>query len=176
MTDESGLSLQEANGSSLEGEASAASKPEGYKFCHFPQLDGFRGLAIVFVIFGHVVKYSGKGKTLYDIGQHFAATGVFLFFVLSGFLITGLLQKERASKGAIDLRRFYLRRALRLGPALLLFLSILTLLKLLGLTPGLPGYEIAACLLYARNFFGRTLTTSQIWSLSLEEKFYLCWP
>jgi peptidoglycan/LPS O-acetylase OafA/YrhL len=147
-----------------------------YRFRHFSQLDGFRGLAVLFVIIGHLLTYGGPGQALTAVGLALASTGVFLFFVLSGFLITGLLQLERSEKGYVDLKRFYIRRALRLAPALLAFLALIFILKLAGLVKDVAAYEIAACLLYARNFFGKSLTLAHIWSLSLEEQFYFCWP
>lgn len=147
-----------------------------YEFRHFPQLDGFRGLAVVFVIIGHLLTYGELGPTLTTVGLVFGSTGVFLFFVLSGFLITGLLQREKSEKGSVNLTRFYVRRALRLGPALLAFMLVILILQKLSLVQDVRSYEIAACLLYARNFFGKSETLAHIWSLSLEEQFYLCWP
>ena len=151
-------------------------RSERYEFLHFPQLDGFRGLAVVLVIIGHLVEYSSLEPAIRKTGEQMAATGVFLFFVLSGFLITGLLQREKCGLGRINLKKFYIRRALRLGPALLLFLLAIVVLRSLGFVNGVKTYEIVACLLYSRNFFGKELALSHIWSLSLEEQFYLCWP
>lgn len=78
-----------------------------------PALDGLRGVAILLVIFSHahVPLFGG------------AFLGVDLFFVLSGFLITALLLRERASTGGLGYWRFYRRRFLRLMPALALFLG-----------------------------------------------------
>ena len=147
-----------------------------YKFHHFPQLDGFRGIAVIFVVAGHCLEWGGFSPFPSQVGYVLSRAGVFLFFVLSGFLITGLLQREKSEKGTIDFKRFYIRRALRLGPALLTFLFVIVILRSLGLIQGLATYEILACLLYARNFFGRSTALTHIWSLSLEEQFYLCWP
>lgn len=167
-----GRSEQEAD----DGEVKQVLNFGKYTFRHFPQLDGFRGLAVVFVIIGHLLTYGELSPTLITVGLVFASTGVFLFFVLSGFLITGLLQREKSEKGCVSLRRFYIRRALRLGPALLAFLFVIFILQKVGLIQDVQNYEIAACLLYARNFFGKSVTLAHIWSLSLEEQFYLCWP
>ena len=92
-----------------------------FLFQHIPELDGFRGLAVLVVVFGHYFEYR-----LPSLGRQFATVdklGVLLFFVLSGFLITGLLHRERSVTNHVSFHRFYIRRALRLGPALLVFLS-----------------------------------------------------
>lgn|SRR5208282_1383801 len=148
----------------------------GYCFRYFPQLDGFRGLAILLVMCGHIMSYESDSLRIRQTGDYFAHLGVFLFFVLSGFLITGLLHRERSLKGSVDLKRFYIRRALRLGPALLVFLLGVILLRWFGLVEHFASYEILACFLFVRNFFGRNLVTVHLWSLSLEEQFYLFWP
>src|SRR5260370_3848128 len=88
-----------------------------FRFRHYPELDGFRGLAVVMVLAGHVVLFS------LGIYTQLASLGVLLFFVLSGFLITGVLLNEKDARGRISLANFYLRRVLRLVPALLIFLA-----------------------------------------------------
>jgi peptidoglycan/LPS O-acetylase OafA/YrhL len=85
------------------------------EFDYFPQLDGFRGLAAGLVVLGHLLLFQTGSDAI-------ASLGVMLFFVLSGFLITGLLINESARDGRIDLKAFYLRRVLRLAPALACFL------------------------------------------------------
>ena len=80
---------------------------------HVPELDGLRGIAIIAVLIHHqLTPFSLRGGFL----------GVDLFFVLSGFLITGLLLAEFEKTRSISLRNFYIRRVLRLGPALTLYL------------------------------------------------------
>ena len=147
-----------------------------YRFRHFPQLDGFRGLAIVLVMCGHILSFESGSLHIRQIGDYVSHLGVFLFFVLSGFLITGLLHRERSLKGTVDLKWFYIRRALRLGPALLAFLLGVIILRWSGLVEQFAKYEILACFLFVRNFFGKSLVTVHLWSLSLEEQFYLFWP
>jgi len=145
-----------------------------FLFQHIPELDGFRGLAVLVVVFGHYFEYR-----LPSLGRQFATVdklGVLLFFVLSGFLITGLLHRERSVTNHISFRHFYIRRALRLGPALLVFLFAVLVLMKLGRITDVPRKEIAECLFYVRNIFGTSLTLGHIWSLSLEEQFYLAWP
>jgi peptidoglycan/LPS O-acetylase OafA/YrhL len=140
-----------------------------FEFDYFPQLDGFRGLAASLVVVGHLI--------LFRVGSDaIASLGVMLFFVLSGFLITGLLINERARYGRIDLRAFYLRRVLRLAPALACFLLAVMILIRLGLIVDVPRYELIACVFYFRNIVGRSTSLAHLWSLSLEEQFYGLWP
>jgi peptidoglycan/LPS O-acetylase OafA/YrhL len=144
--------------------------PRRFGFRHFPELDGLRGFAILLVIVGHVLEFG--------LGVHtdLAGLGVLLFFVLSGFLITGLLDREKLRTGCVSLSAFYARRGLRLFPALAVFVTVLCLLKNAGLVKNTPWYSIAACALYVRNIWGTGSSSAHIWSLSLEEQFYVCWP
>ena len=153
---------------------SEASAPE-FRFRHIPELDGFRGMSILLVFIGHLVEYRVPGRRSYDLGTSCGSLGVMFFFVLSGFLITGLLDRERSAAG-IDFRRFYIRRILRLAPAFFLFLLTVAVLMRLGWITDVAHKEILECLFYVRNFFGRSLSLGHIWSLSLEEQFYLVWP
>jgi peptidoglycan/LPS O-acetylase OafA/YrhL len=134
-----------------------------------PALDGLRAVAITLVVCFHF--FGLRGGYL----------GVDLFFVLSGFLITTLLLEERARFRAISFSRFYLRRALRLFPALWVFLAA-SLVIYAALGSGLRG-QLKAVLL------GFTYTTNlgvitghwdgrfgHLWSLAVEEQFYLVWP
>ncbi len=142
---------------------------------HVPELDGLRGIAILAVLVHHqLTPYSLAGGFL----------GVDLFFVLSGFLITGLLLAEFEKRGTVSLKRFYMRRVLRLGPALLLYL--LACLVVAYHTQLIDFFTelklVAIALAYATNWrlalgWDRSLDpTAIIWSLSIEEQFYLIWP
>lgn len=142
---------------------------------HVPELDGLRGIAIISVIIHHqLTPFSLSGGFL----------GVDLFFVLSGFLITGLLLAEFEKTETISLRNFYMRRVLRLAPALLLYLIACLLVthytQLIEITRELK--LIAIALVYSTNWrmaFGWDSfldPTAIIWSLSIEEQFYLVWP
>jgi len=110
--------------------------------------------------------------------------GVDVFFALSGFLITTLLLEEHAATGTISFRRFYVRRALRLLPPLLALIIILVVV-LLATVPAEQRVYLAiyvgAVLLYVANWIeplGVPLGWGfgHIWSLSIEEQFYLLWP
>ena len=132
-------------------------------------LDGVRGLAVLLVTVSHA------GFPLLKLG---APVGVTLFFVLSGYLITGLLLDEHSTRGWVDLRRFYRHRALRLLPALFLLLAIWVPL---ALAVGRSGTDVAhdglAALFYVGNVTSwKVGDLAHTWSLSLEEQFYLIWP
>lgn len=122
------------------------------------------------------MEFSIASSAWSNAGADLAALGVFLFFVLSGFLITSLLYAEKRDKGNVKLLNFYIRRVLRLAPALLVFLLVITVLMAFRAVTDVPRYELLACLFYGRNFVGHSDTLAHIWSLSLEEQFYLCWP
>jgi len=94
-----------------------------FEFHEIPELDGLRGAAILCVIIGHFLQFHSGSIEIRGIARSVAQTGVLLFFVLSGFLITGVLSRERSILGKVHLKDFYIRRVLRLAPALLLFLS-----------------------------------------------------
>ena len=133
-----------------------------------PALDGLRGLAILLVIADHsAIPHATLG------GQ----VGVTVFFVLSGFLITGqLLARDR-----VDFRGFWLRRARRLGPALLVMLAVCFPLFLgAGWSASAYWGDALPGLLYVQNFHemaaGWTMPFGHLWSLSVEEQFYLAFP
>ncbi len=143
-----------------------------------PALDGLRGVSILAVLAFHstVLASSLPGGFL----------GVDIFFVLSGFLITSLLMEEGASTGRIDFRAFYIRRALRLLPALLVLLGCLWVaVALFGRHLHMDLRSLTtttlAVLFYVSNWllaFGIPwpLQFNHMWSLALEEQFYLVWP
>jgi len=142
---------------------------------HVPELDGLRGIAILSVIIHHqLTPFTMSGGFL----------GVDLFFVLSGFLITTLLLAEFTKTASISLKNFYMRRLLRLGPALAIYLFaslfVAYLTQTIALTRQLKF--IAFAVFYSTNWrmaFGWDSVldpTAIIWSLSIEEQFYLVWP
>ncbi|WP_373389176.1 acyltransferase family protein [Pseudomonas alcaligenes] len=134
-------------------------------------LDGLRALAIVLVLLFHANAPGLPGGNI----------GVDLFLVLSGFLITSLLLEEWRTCGGIELWRFYMRRAWRLMPALLLMLLLYVVLAPLFW----PDYffhlrDLLIALLYISNLAASVGTLPEkllhTWSLGLEEQFYLLWP
>lgn len=143
---------------------------------YMPELDSARGLAILAVLLLHGTalplhgQLSPFGKLLLAVAEG-GAIGVNLFFVLSGFLITGILLDAR--KSADYFRRFYIRRALRILPA---FYATLLLLVVGGL---ISWSFVALSFLFLANstfLFGMALEYGPFWSLAVEEHFYLLWP
>src|SRR5215204_412439 len=152
---------------------------EKFKLGYRPSLDGLRGVAVLAVITLHAyipftlpnnIKILGNGGFL----------GVDIFFVLSGFLITALLLQERESNGRIGLKNFYARRALRLLPALFVFVAVCVLHSIFFRTPeessGALG-DIAVITFYLSNWIPTNLySLRHTWSLAVEEQFYLIYP
>lgn len=156
-----------------QGVAGQAADPadKRWRLGHRRGLDGLRGVAILLVMADH----SGIG-----IASGAGHQGVTVFFVLSGFLITTLLLEEHALLGQVSLRRFYWRRALRLLPALVALLGVAAvILGLAGRTGEIAGDMIPA-LFYFMNWTTAAGNNpgllSHLWSLSIEEQFYLVWP
>ncbi|MCU7522185.1 MAG: acyltransferase [Ignavibacteria bacterium] len=148
--------------------------PRDTKIRYIPGLDGLRGMAILLVMLFHTGIPSFRG----------GFTGVDIFFVLSGFLITSLLLSEASEAGRINLKYFYMRRILRLLPALVLMLAVVTLtaqaLKLRGpahtdTTSSIITLFYSANWVRAFNLHQMGLL-SHTWSLSIEEQFYMLWP
>lgn len=142
-------------------------------FRHMPALDGVRAVAILMVLSGHMLTFSLHFSS--DWGA-VGGAGVVVFFVLSGFLITGLLCNEEARSGTVNVFGFYRDRALRILPAFFVLLAVTSLLMGLNLVTDVPWYSIAVCALFLRNIFGRGDELTHIWSLSLEQQFYTLWP
>ena len=152
-----------------------AAKPTGY----MPGLDVARGAAIVLVLVDHGLGSNPHPYEAYHSGFmlglrvafQMGQFGVHLFFILSGFLITGILLSARAD--ADYYRNFYLRRVLRILPAYLLMVAVLAGTRTISLK------YVAVCLLYLCNMpglLGAAPEYGPLWSLSVEEQFYLVWP
>jgi peptidoglycan/LPS O-acetylase OafA/YrhL len=146
----------------------------GFRLGYRPALDGLRALAVLAVLGVHSgLSWAGGGWA-----------GVDVFFVLSGFLITALLLEEWQRTGAVSLRRFYLRRALRLLPALVVLLAVCWLFARACLPPrqeALTRQGVFSALGYYANW--RVFRHPDVhdllthtWSLSVEEQFYFLWP
>jgi peptidoglycan/LPS O-acetylase OafA/YrhL len=146
------------------------------------QLDVLRGVAILLVLCSHAVslhEHSGWAEPLVKIVQTGGWTGVDLFFVLSGFLIGGLLFKEINRDGTLDARRFLVRRAFKIWPVYFVFLAVMIVRSVrhapsvwAGVRPLLPN------LVHLQNYFGPPELTpwTHTWSLAVEEHFYLALP
>lgn len=150
-------------------------------------LDGLRGVAILLVVAGHSWDaYGSRDGVMAWVAPIFAnaSLGVRLFFVLSGYLITTLLLEEREITGTISLPNFYARRALRIFPASYAFLGCILIFVIIGvMTISKP--QLLAAATYTWNYFPlwHCASTAEgswflghLWTLSLEEQFYLFWP
>jgi len=134
-----------------------------------PSLDGMRAISISLVVIGHWAELRYHS----DIAGAFANLGVRIFFIISGFLITTLLLREQAKSSTIGLREFYVRRAYRILPASLVFMLVTFVI----FWPQLQWYHMATAVLYLANFdYTHPWYLGHLWSLSVEEQFYLLWP
>lgn len=137
-------------------------------------LDGLRALAIIFVLLSHV-----SGTDRYPHILRWLSTGEFgvrVFFVLSGFLITTLLLKELEVTRRISLKKFYLRRVFRIFPASYTYILVIFILGAAGAIL-LHAHDIAHAATYTSNYYDdRSWYAGHLWSLSVEEQFYLLWP
>lgn len=148
------------------------SVPEVLNKSYLPELDGLRGIAIITVIISHAVLNTSLAK--YLIGD----IGVEIFFVLSGFLITTLLLKERLKEGRVSFKNFYIRRALRILPVAYLFLILLVFLNYL-LKLNISSGSFFASAFYVKNLhfnFTSDWYSAHFWTLSVEEQFYIIFP
>lgn len=147
-----------------------------------PSLDGLRAISITLVIIAHLI--GGHGAPWLAPLDRFnpGQLGVRVFFVISGFLITGLLLKELERSGTISLADFYRRRTLRIFPAYYAFLASMGLLGVIGALRVPDGALLQAAsytadyamLVWPRGYLPHPL--GHTWSLSVEEQFYLVWP
>lgn len=147
---------------------------------HHPSLDGLRGVAVAMVLVYHHDAARLPGGFL----------GVDVFFVLSGFLITGLLLKDHASSGTVSFRRFWVGRARRLAPALLLTILMVVAYACLFAAPetlhrlrwdalaGLAQVANWRFVIDGQSYFFDFSPSPlrHLWSLAVEEQWYLLWP
>jgi peptidoglycan/LPS O-acetylase OafA/YrhL len=160
---------------------------------YFPALDSLRAIAMLLVFLAHaapVMKLGGLDIGWPDWGN-LGRTGLILFFILSGFLITWLLLQEKQDRQRIDIGHFYMRRILRIWPLYYLIIGICQFLipytrlpAFAGIYPSTVGNfgRTALCyLLFLPNIAfllvkpGNPFLT-HIWSIGVEEQFYLIWP
>ncbi len=149
-----------------------------------PELDTIRGIAVLLVLFFHGFGFRYGIQSLSGFARLFVAAtlpgwiGVNLFFVLSGFLITGILLDTKHKAGYF--RTFYIRRALRILPlyyAVLLFLAVLT--RSGAVNRQASWAFLGLSFFYLSNvtgLFGVAMQYGVLWSLAVEEHFYLLWP
>ncbi len=143
-----------------------------------PSLDGLRAVSVGMVVAAHMNGVLAHSIPFVPFWLYifWGSLGVQTFFVISGFLITGLLLKELDTTGAINLKRFYLRRSLRIFPPFYAYLAVGFALTLAGLFVGKFRAFIVAGAYLSNYMGGGSELLEHTWSLSLEEQFYLLWP
>jgi peptidoglycan/LPS O-acetylase OafA/YrhL len=156
------------------------SAPASSRLRYVPGLDGLRALSVSAVLLYHADVTWMPGGFL----------GVDVFFAISGYLITSLLLAEYRNRGDVNIGQFYLRRARRLLPALFLVLAAVSLFSIIFLPDEVRALrgDVVAALTYATNWWqivqdqsyvaaqGRPPLLRHLWSLAVEEQFYLVWP
>jgi len=156
---------------------------------HIPALDGLRGVAIILVVVYHAARglpYVGSREQVVQSLVNLGWVGVDLFFVLSGFLITGILLDAKGGSGYF--RTFYGRRVLRIFPLYLTYVAfVVWLAPALGLEPPRAAAQLRGEQAWYWSYMVNALVarwgwasapwhTAHLWSLSVEEQFYLVWP
>lgn len=151
----------------------AAAQPSTSR--RLPCLDGLRAIAVAVVMLNHG-RMHGRLPNPQWLPQ-FNGLGASLFFLLSGFLVTTLLLDEKDKVGFVSLRKFYYRRALRILPASYVFIAAAILLRSTGWA-AFSQWQLIACLTLWSNVMGGAPAwiLGHLWSLSLQEQYYLIWP
>ena len=167
-----------------------AATPSATRLRYVPALDGMRGLSLPGTILTHYALFlqfsPSAPEWLHHVGP--LALNIQMFFVLSGALITSLLVSEYQRSGQVSLKKFYLRRSRRLGPALLAVLPLMAVAEFLwtGKDASSPlGEHPWLALGAVAVFFGNWVLFAisggigwlgPAWTLGIEEQFYLTWP
>lgn len=136
-----------------------------------PSLDGLRTISIVLVVFGHLLHVLGVGHF-----GNFGNLGVRIFFIISGFLITGILLGEIEKTSTVNLLKFYFRRTLRIFPPYYFYLLVILATVLLGFI-SIPLKSLFFASIYATDYINPfDWYLGHTWSLAVEEQFYLIFP
>lgn len=156
---------------------------------YYPFMDTFRGVAILWVILQHVNAYFDVGRNLGSFGKAFeriaeaGSLGVDMFFVISGFLITGILLEGAEKK--INIERFYIRRFFKIIPQYMTALVVGLFLSYgvnqftvgrYGLSNFSKDANVISHFFFFQNYVTPVPTLAHTWSLAVEEHFYLCYP
>jgi len=135
-----------------------------------PSLDGLRTISVALVVISHFLPLVGYYNT-----QNIGILGVKFFFVISGFLITGLLLKEIDKTSSVNLTKFYFRRTLRIFPPYYFYLLVIFIALKFDVISFTESFQPS--LTYTSNYFvPETWNLLHTWSLSVEEQFYLIFP
>lgn len=136
-----------------------------------PSLDGLRTISILLVIIGHLFQVFHVA-----VFAHLGNLGVRVFFVISGFLITGLLLKEIEKNSKINILKFYFRRTLRIFPPFYFYILVIFLAALFGFFEIAPKSFLVASFYLSNYISTSTWLLGHSWSLAVEEQFYLFFP
>ena len=148
-------------------------KVVGMSPSRIPSLDGLRALSIFLVLLSHFGESWHFPYRLWWVTNGYGKVGLRIFFVISGFLITTLLLHEREKTGSISLKKFYIRRAYRIFPAAYLYMIVVTVVFFASLSLKDIIFAFTYSSSYS-SYIPRVLAS--LWSLSVEEQFYLVWP
>jgi peptidoglycan/LPS O-acetylase OafA/YrhL len=162
----------------LRAAASAVFSPSAFRpASRVPSLDGLRALSIMLVLLSHAQGTRGfLVRSAFQYWGDLGHLGVRVFFVISGFLITGLLLREVETTGSISLKGFYLRRFFRIFPAYYAYIAVIALCAYWHRVV-LSKDDLLYALTYTMNYHSaRSWLVGHAWSLSVEEQFYLLWP
>ncbi len=169
-----------------DADRSEAAGASGLPSGRIPSLDGLRALSILLVVIGHwgwqLPHLSPQAKWVLMLAGN-GELGVYIFFVISGFLITSLLLKEEQKTGRIQIGPFYVRRAFRIWPALYTYLLVVVALRATHLLYT-TWKDILCGVFFVENYNPyfpggsnpQYWFVGHLWSLSVEEQFYLLWP
>ena len=158
---------------------SQPASPRAASMSRIPSLDGLRALSIFLVMALHTIQRLNMTHHVpliwYAIFD--GDTGVFIFFVISGYLITSLLLHEQQKRGSISMSSFYFRRAMRILPPIYFYVAVLVLLGWAGRL-AITRIDIVSALFFFRNYATHLSMWSleHFWTLSVEEQFYFLWP
>jgi peptidoglycan/LPS O-acetylase OafA/YrhL len=142
---------------------------------YLPELDALRFFAFAAVFIDHLCLHFNA----YPFIQHLGSHGVDLFFTLSAYLLTELMLREKETFGRLDIVRFYIRRGLRIWPLYFAFLLTVFIVVLATSIPGVPLVSLVTFAGFVADFplsYPTSLIIVSLWSISLEEQFYLLWP
>ena len=145
--------------------------PAALQPAHLPSLDGLRGVSIIMVLAYHMLLAN-------KITSFNGMFGVNIFFVISGFIITTVLLKEKYQEGGVSLNKFYMRRFLRIIPIAYLYLLVVMVVNSYYKVIALPDIVSAALFIKNTNIIPThwDVMTGHFWSLSVEEQFYILFP
>jgi peptidoglycan/LPS O-acetylase OafA/YrhL len=163
-----------------EMQASSAHRAPSIRF-YRPELDVLRFCAFLMVFLGHSMSVYPESSDWLKALKSIPGFGVPLFFALSAYLVTGLLATEKNLTGTVNTRFFYSRRILRIWPVYFLLLGIGFAVSRAYGGNGVPGLAVLSYLLLVGNWYTAQygylgFSLGALWSISIEEQFYLVWP